>query len=109
MRGHAGSQLYPIFSKFCADTCGWPYDGTPAIAERRRRACLKGRYEDPEFSALMCSYMWVDDDTIGALVIPESRGAAPEKLPIPLGPNVQDNSSGKTSQVRLFCTDPEGA
>lgn len=69
----------------------------------------KGAMKIAEFSALMCSYMWVDDDTIGALVIPEGRCAAPEKLPIPLGPNVQDNSSGKTSQVRLFCTDPEGA
>lgn len=57
----------------------------------------------------MCSYIWVDDDTIGALVIPEGRGAAPEKLPIPIGPNIQDNSSGKTSQVRLTCTEPEEA
>ena len=73
------------------------------------KPALKGAMKIPEISALMCSYMWVDDDTIGALVIPEGRGAAPEKLPIPTGPNVQDNSSGKTSQVRLFCADPEGA
>ena len=51
-------------------------------------------------SRLLCSYMWVDDNTIGALVIPAGRGAAPEKPPIPIGPNIQDNSSGKTSQVR---------
>lgn len=51
---------------------------------------------------LLCSYMWVDDNTIGALVIPGSRGPAPEKPPIPIGPNIQDNSSGKTSQVRTY-------
>ena len=45
--------------------------------------------------------MWVNDNTIGALVIPEGRGAAPEKPPIPIGPNIQDNSSGKTSQVHF--------
>ncbi len=44
--------------------------------------------------------MWVDNDTIGALVILPERGAPPEKPPVPIGPNIQDNSSGKTSQVR---------
>lgn len=44
--------------------------------------------------------MWVDNDTIGALVIPPERGAPPEKPPVPIGPNIQDNTSGKTSQVR---------
>jgi hypothetical protein len=43
--------------------------------------------------------MWVDNDTIGALVIPPERGAPPEKPPVPIGPNIQDNTSGKTSQV----------
>lgn len=47
----------------------------------------------------VCSYMWVDNDTIGALVIPPERGAPPEKPPVPIGPNIQDNTSGKTSQV----------
>ena len=45
------------------------------------------------------SYEWVDNDTIGALVIPAERGALPERPPVPIGPNVQDNTSGKTSQV----------
>ena len=44
--------------------------------------------------------MWVDNDTIGALVIPPERGSPPEKPPVPIGPNIQDNTSGKTSQVR---------
>ncbi|CAL5225819.1 g8598 [Coccomyxa viridis] len=53
-------------------------------------------------SSVFDDYMWVDDNTIGALVIPGSRGPAPEKPPIPIGPNIQDNSSGKTSQARTY-------
>ena len=53
---------------------------------------------------LACSYEWVDDDTIGALVIPAERGALPERPPVPIGPNIQDNSSGKTSQVPRHCS-----
>ena len=51
---------------------------------------------------LLRSYMWVDDDTIGAVVIPEGRAPPPEKPLIPIGPNIQDNSSGKISQVCLL-------
>lgn len=47
----------------------------------------------------VCSYMWVDNDTIGAVVIPPGRGQPPEKPLVPIGPNIQDNTSGKTSQV----------
>lgn len=43
--------------------------------------------------------MWVDNDTIGAVVIPPGRGPPPEKPLVPIGPNIQDNTSGKTSQV----------
>ena len=51
---------------------------------------------------LLRSYMWVDDDTIGAVVIPEGRAPPPEKPPIPIGPNIQDNSSGRISQACLL-------
>jgi hypothetical protein len=50
--------------------------------------------------------MWVDDDTIGALVIPPNRGPVPEKPPVPIGPNIQDNTEGKTSQVHPTRTLP---
>ena len=51
-----------------------------------------------------CSYSWVDDDTIGVLLIPPDRGTLPARPPVPIGPNIQDNTSGKTSQVFGECT-----
>ncbi|BDA47831.1 probable glutamyl endopeptidase, chloroplastic [Coccomyxa sp. Obi] len=53
-------------------------------------------------SSIFDDYMWVDNDTIGALVIPPERGPPPEKPPVPIGPNIQDNTSGKTSQARTY-------
>jgi hypothetical protein len=46
-----------------------------------------------------CSYEWVDDDTIAALVVPEGRGPPPPRPPAPIGPSIQDNTDGRTSQV----------
>jgi len=45
------------------------------------------------------SYEWVDDDTIAALVVPEGRGLPPPRPPAPIGPSIQDNTDGRTSQV----------
>lgn len=46
----------------------------------------------------------MDDDTIGVLLIPSDRGDLPARPPVPIGPNIQDNTSGKTSQVLGGCT-----
>lgn len=48
------------------------------------------------------SYTWLDDNTIVAVVVPESASAPPSKPPVPLGPKVQDNTSGKRSQNRTY-------
>lgn len=56
---------------------------------------------------MCCSYEWVDDDTIGALVVPAERDALPERPPVPIGPNIQDNTSGKTSQVWIHAAHPQ--
>jgi hypothetical protein len=45
--------------------------------------------------ACPCSYSWLDDDHLLACVVPEGTGAPPEKPPMPLGPRIEDNSSGK--------------
>lgn len=50
-------------------------------------------------ASAVCSYEWVDDDSIAALVVPEGRGPPPQRPPAPIGPNVQDNTDGRTSQV----------
>lgn len=50
----------------------------------------------------MCSYLWVDDDTIAALVVPEGRGEAPAKPPAPPGPRISSNLEGSVSQARTY-------
>ena len=49
-----------------------------------------------------CSYTWIDDNTIVASVVPEGRGPPPERPPAPIGPQIQDNSDGRTSQARTY-------
>ena len=51
---------------------------------------------------LMCSYSWIDSDTIVANVIPEGRGAPPVRPLAPIGPRIEDNSQGKLSQARTY-------
>lgn len=48
------------------------------------------------------SYTWVDDDTIVACVLPPGLGPPPPKPRAPLGPKIEDNSSGKKSQARTY-------
>ena len=49
-----------------------------------------------------CSYSWLDNDTLVVCVIPEGLGPPPQKPGMPLGPKVQDNSTGKKTQNRTF-------
>eukprot|EP00775_Hariotina_reticulata_P003220 gene3220-3497_t len=44
----------------------------------------------------------VDDNTLVAAVIPEGVGEPPGRPPVPSGPKIQDNSSGKKSQNRTW-------
>jgi hypothetical protein len=48
------------------------------------------------------SYSWLDDNTLVAATIPAGCGAPPSRPPIPGGPRIQDNSSGKKSQNRTW-------
>lgn len=61
----------------------------PVLGDRR----LNTIYED---------YVWLDDDTIVASVIPEGRGEAPAEPAVPVGPKISDNSSGSKSQARTY-------
>lgn len=61
----------------------------PVLGERR----LNTIYED---------YVWLDDDTLIASVIPEGRGEAPAAPAVPVGPKISDNSSGSKSQARTY-------
>lgn len=61
----------------------------PVLGDRR----LNATYED---------FVWLDDDTLVASVIPEDRGDAPAEPAIPVGPKISDNSSGSKSQARTY-------
>lgn len=52
--------------------------------------------------AAACSYAWLDNDTVVAAVVPKGHGPAPQRPPVPPGPRIQDNSSGKKAQNRTF-------
>ncbi|KAG1675325.1 hypothetical protein FOA52_015999 [Chlamydomonas sp. UWO 241] len=59
----------------------------------------------PQFglSSVFESYSWLDDDTIIAAVLPtEDTRPAPLRPTSPMGPKVQDNSTGKMSQNRTY-------
>lgn len=48
------------------------------------------------------SYTWVDDDTLVACMLPPGLGPPPPEPRAPLGPKIEDNSSGKKSQARTY-------
>ena len=50
----------------------------------------------------LCSYNWVDDETIVACVLPPGVGEPPPRPRAPLGPKIEDNSSGRKSQARTY-------
>ncbi len=49
-----------------------------------------------------CSYVWVDDDTIVALVVPAGQRPAPEQPPFPVGPRTQETQEGVAAQGRTY-------
>lgn len=48
------------------------------------------------------SYSWLDDNTLVAATVPAGCSAPPSRPPVPAGPRIQDNSSGKKSQNRTW-------
>lgn len=63
---------------------------------------LEGRRTINLVVSMTCSYTWLDAHTIIAGVVPPGLGPAPSKPALPLGPKIEDNSSGKRSQARTF-------
>jgi dipeptidyl aminopeptidase/acylaminoacyl peptidase len=59
-------------------------------------------YPTPGLNTVFDSYSWVDSDTIVACVIPPHQGPCPRRPPLPPGPKVQDNSSGRRAQSRTY-------
>jgi len=53
-------------------------------------------------ATVLDDYAWCSDTEIVALRIPQSRGEAPKRPPVPLGPRIQDNSHAGKSQGRTF-------
>ena len=47
-------------------------------------------------------YSWVSDSEIVALVVPESRGAAPVRPATPAGPRVSSSTGGVSAQARTY-------
>ncbi|KAK9805982.1 hypothetical protein WJX73_010840 [Symbiochloris irregularis] len=58
----------------------------------------------PEYglNGVFHDYLWVDEDTIAALVVPQHRGAAPERPLAPSGPRISTNIQGSVSQARTY-------
>ena len=46
--------------------------------------------------------MWVDHDTIAALVVPKGRGPPPDRPLAPPGPRISTNVEGAVSQNRTY-------
>ena len=70
------------------------------------RGHCRGRIltQTPSAPTLSCarSYDWVDDETLVASVVPEGAGPPPPTPSAPLGPRVEDNTEGRTSQSRTY-------
>ena len=71
----------------------WVADVETGAARRLMAQCLNTVFED---------YSWIDDDTICAAVLPEGLAPPPAKPAVPLGPRIEDNSSGRKSQARTY-------
>lgn len=46
--------------------------------------------------------MWLDNETLVALVVPPGRGPRPQAPTVPIGPKIQDNTDGRVSQNRTY-------
>lgn len=73
------------------------------------RACLPACLPDavsyspvPRTHTATISYDWIDEDTIVAAIVPPGLGPAPRRPVTPLGPKIEDNSSGRKSQARTY-------
>lgn len=71
----------------------WVADVKTGAARRLMAQRLNTVFED---------YSWIDDDTIVAAVLPEGLAPPPAKPAVPLGPRIEDNSSGRKSQARTY-------
>lgn len=69
------------------------------VATRQARELpLPGR----GINAIFDDYCWLNDDEIVACVIPRDSGPAPQRPPVPPGPKIQSNETGRTSQARTY-------
>ena len=50
----------------------------------------------------VCSYAWLDVDTLVAAVVPPGVGPPPDRPLAPVGPRIEDNTSGKKSPSRTY-------
>lgn len=67
-------------------------------ATGRSRALLP----DHLLNVIFDDYVWVDDDTIVALVVPAGQRPAPEQPPFPVGPRTQETQEGVAAQGRTY-------
>ncbi|HNV69174.1 MAG TPA: hypothetical protein PKO06_05705, partial [Candidatus Ozemobacteraceae bacterium] len=72
--------------------CVWWFDATT-----RRGTALP----QPVSNLLLSPFAWVDATHLLLPTVPVGQGSAPEPLPYPASPNVQE-SAGKVAQVRTF-------
>lgn len=71
----------------------WVADMATGQARRLMDHRLNSTFED---------YDWVDEDTIVAAIVPPGLGPPPRKPLTPLGPKIEDNSTGRKSQARTY-------
>lgn len=71
------------------------------VATGQARPVLQGGSQRP-LNTVFDNYTWIDDNTIVAAVLPQGLGTPPERAPLPPGPKIQDNTSGRTSQIRTY-------
>lgn len=71
----------------------WVADMATGQARRLLEDRLNSTFED---------YDWVDEDTIVAAIVPPGLGPAPRRPITPMGPKIEDNSSGRKSQARTY-------
>lgn len=78
-----------------------PENGAEAAAKTAEFAA-RPVLGDLRLNSILHDFVWLDDDTIVASVIPSNRSVAPETPSVPVGPKISDNSTGKKSQARTY-------